>query len=54
MKNEAGHLQREILPIPDIPLCDLPPTAVEIDVGLDDHNHLITPEDRVHRAMAVE
>ena len=27
---------------------------VEIDVGLDDHNHLITPEERLSFAMAVQ
>jgi hypothetical protein len=27
---------------------------VEIDVGLDDHNHLIRSEDRLHLAMAVQ
>jgi arylsulfatase len=27
---------------------------VEIDVGLDDHNHLIRPEDRLHLAMAIQ
>jgi hypothetical protein len=25
---------------------------VEIDLGLDDHNHVIKPEDRVNLAMA--
>jgi hypothetical protein len=27
---------------------------VEIDLGLDDHNHLIAPEDRVNLAMAFQ
>ena len=27
---------------------------VEIDLGLDDHNHLIRPEDRVNLAMALQ
>jgi arylsulfatase A-like enzyme len=27
---------------------------VEIDVGLDDHNHLIKPEDRLHLAMGIQ
>jgi len=27
---------------------------VELDVGLDDHNHLIAPEDRVKVAMAIQ
>jgi hypothetical protein len=27
---------------------------VEIDVGLDDHNHMIKPEDRLHLAMAIQ
>ena len=27
---------------------------VEIDLGLDDHNPLITPEDRVNLAMAFQ
>jgi hypothetical protein len=27
---------------------------VQIDLGLDDHNHLITPEDRVNLAMAFQ
>jgi arylsulfatase len=27
---------------------------VEIDVGVDDHNHLITPEERVNLAMAFQ
>ena len=27
---------------------------VEIDVGLDDHNHLIKPEDRVKLAMGIQ
>jgi arylsulfatase len=27
---------------------------VEIDLGLDDHNHLIRPEDRLHLAMAIQ
>jgi hypothetical protein len=27
---------------------------VEIDVGLDDHNHLIKPEDRLNLAMAIQ
>jgi hypothetical protein len=27
---------------------------VEIDVGLDDHNHLIRPEDRLNLAMAFQ
>jgi arylsulfatase len=27
---------------------------VEIDLGLDDHNHMIKPEDRVHLAMALQ
>jgi arylsulfatase len=27
---------------------------VEIDLGLDDHNHLIEPEDRVHVAMGIQ
>jgi hypothetical protein len=27
---------------------------VEIEVGLDDHSHMINPEDRVKRAMAIQ
>jgi hypothetical protein len=27
---------------------------VEIDVGLEDHNHLIKPEDRLNLAMAIQ
>ena len=27
---------------------------VEIELGLDDHNHLIRPEDRVHLAMGIQ
>ena len=27
---------------------------VEIDLGLDDHNHLIKPEDRLNLAMALQ
>ena len=27
---------------------------VEIDVGLDDHNHLVRPEDRINLAMAFQ
>ena len=27
---------------------------VEIDLGLDDHNHLIKPEDRLHLAMGIQ
>jgi hypothetical protein len=27
---------------------------VEIDVGLDDHNHLISPEERLKVAMAIQ
>jgi hypothetical protein len=27
---------------------------VELDVGLDDHNHMIAPEDRVHLAMGLQ
>ena len=27
---------------------------VEIEVGLDDHNHMIAPEDRVKLAMAIQ
>ena len=27
---------------------------VEIDLGLDDHNHLIAPEDRVNLAMGLQ
>jgi hypothetical protein len=27
---------------------------VEIDLGLDDHNHMIKPEDRVQLAMAIQ
>ncbi len=27
---------------------------VEIDIGLDDHNHLVKPEDRVNLAMAFQ
>ena len=27
---------------------------VEIDLGLDDHNHLIKPEDRVNLAMGIQ
>jgi arylsulfatase len=28
--------------------------GVEIDLGLDDHNHLIEPEDRVRLAMGIQ
>jgi hypothetical protein len=28
--------------------------GVELDVGLDDHNHMIAPEDRVHLAMGLQ
>jgi arylsulfatase len=27
---------------------------VEIDVGMDDHNHLISPEERLNLAMAIQ
>ena len=27
---------------------------VEIDLGLDDHNHMIEPEDRVRLAMGIQ
>ena len=27
---------------------------VEIDLGLNDHNHLISPEERVNLAMAIQ
>jgi arylsulfatase len=27
---------------------------VELEAGLDDHDHLISPEDRLHRAMAIQ
>ena len=29
-------------------------TWVELELGLDDHNHLIRPEDRVHLAMGIQ
>jgi hypothetical protein len=51
--------KREILPIPDIPAPG--PTTftgevewVEIELGLDDHNHLIKPEDRISLAMGIQ
>jgi arylsulfatase len=50
-------IQRDVLPIPDIHGARKftgEVKWVELDVGLDDHNHMIAPEDRVSLAMGLQ
>ena len=47
---EPDRHVRHSPPIPDIP----PAGLTTIDLGPDDHNHLIRPEDRVNLAMGLQ
>jgi arylsulfatase len=50
------EIQRDVLPIPDIPPAGFTGDVnwVELDVGLDGHNHMLAPEDRVNLAMCLQ